>query len=126
MEDISILLGSEIEINNKDVSVISDNNELIQNIKIEALTMEGDVWYNLEFGWSLYEFLHRPIDEMLKLEIKQRIITKLSRRDEIEKSSIEIDISNIDDGLLIKINFMILGQSVDLTLSLDRLNIEVL
>ncbi len=122
---LSFQYGGELELKSKDTKVIDERTELIQNIKIEVITIEGDVWYDLEFGWSLYEFLHRPIDDMLKLELHQRIKSKLSRRDEIEKNTIDIKFVELDDGLLIKIKLVILGEETDLTISLDRLNVVV-
>ncbi len=62
---------------------------------------------------------------MLKLELHQRILSKLSRRDEIEKNTIDIKFAPLDDGLLIKIKLVILGEEADLNISLDRLNIVV-
>lgn len=127
MEDIKVSLNfdSDLELRNKDTKVIDERTELIQNIKIEVITIEGDVWYDLEFGWSIYEFLHRPIDDMLKLELHQRILSKLSRRDEIEKNTIDIKFVELNDGLLIKIKLVILDEQTDLTISLDRLNVVV-
>ncbi len=125
MQDITIVLGGDIELKNKDAVIIDEVQELIQNIKIEVITIEGDVWYDLEFGWSIYEFLHRPIDEMLKLELHQRIVNKLSRRDEIEKDTIEINFIEGDDKLVIKIKMIILDEEAEITVSLDRLTVTV-
>ncbi len=125
MQDITIVLGGDIELKNKDVVIIDEVQELIQNIKIEVITIEGDVWYDLEFGWSIYEFLHRPIDDMLKLELHQRITNKLAKRDEIEKDTIEINFAEGDDKLVIKIKMVILAKETELTVSLDRLTVIV-
>ncbi len=125
MQDITIVLGGDIELRNKDAVVIDEVQEIVQNIKIEVITIEGDVWYDLEFGWSIYEFLHRPIDDMLKLELHQRITNKLAKRDEIEKDTIEINFVEGDDKLVIKIKMVILDKETELTVSLDRLTVTV-
>ncbi len=125
MEDISILLGDELVLENNDVVLNSDVKELLQNIKIESITTEGDVFYDLEFGWSLYEFIHSPIDDMLKLELYQRIKSKLSKYKEINKDTIKIEFVEKSNSLLIKIKFYILDIEEDLTIDFSRISIVV-
>ncbi len=125
MEDIKLLIGGDIEFQYKDVTVISDVEEIKQNIKLESITIEGDCWYDLDFGWSLFEFLQRPTDEMLKLELQERIISKLSKRDEIEKNTISVEFMDGDESLIIKIKLVILGEITDITVTLGRLNVTV-
>lgn len=126
MQDIKFDFNNSIIIKDNDIIKIEDNEEIVQNIKIEMLTNEGDVFYDLEFGYSLYEFLHRELDEMLINEIKHRIITKLSRRDYVESSSIKINVVEKIDKLIINISFYINKYFSEITLLLDRAKVEVI
>lgn len=126
MQDIKFDFNSSLIIKDNDVIKIEDNEEILQNIKIEMLTNEGDVFYDLEFGYSLYEFLHRELDEMLINEIKHRIITKLSRRDYVESSSIKINVVEKIDKLIFNISFYINKCFSEITLLLDRAKVEVI
>ncbi len=126
MQDIKFDFNNSIIIKDNDIIKIEDNEEIVQNIKIEMLTNEGDVFYDLEFGYSLYEFLHRELDEMLINEIKHRIITKLSRRDYVESSSIKINVVEKIDKLIFNISFYINKYFSEITLLLDRAKVEVI
>ncbi len=126
MQDIKFDFNNSIIIKNNDVIKIEDNEQILQNIKIEMLTNEGDVFYDLEFGYSLYDFLHREINEMLIHEIRHRIITKLSRRDYIDSSSINIETIQKVDKLIFNISFYINEYFFQITLLLDRVKVEVI
>ncbi|WP_250278800.1 DUF2634 domain-containing protein [[Clostridium] colinum] len=126
MQDIKVDFNNSIIIKNDDIIKIEENEEIIQNIKIEMVTNEGDVFYDLEFGYSLYDFLHREIDEMLINEIKHRIITKLSKRDYVDSSSINIETKEKIDKLIFNISFYINEYFSEITLLLDRVKVEVI
>lgn len=126
MQDIKFDFNNSIIIKNNDVIKIEDNEQILQNIKIEMLTNEGDVFYDLEFGYSLYDFLHREINEMLIHEIRHRIITKLSRRDYVDSSSINIETIQKVDKLIFNISFYINEYFPEITLLLDRVKVEVI
>lgn len=126
MQDIKFDFNNSIIIKNNDVIKIEDNEQILQNIKIEMLTNEGDVFYDLEFGYSLYDFLHREINEMLIHEIRHRIITKLSRRDYVDSSSINIETIQKVDKLIFNISFYINEYFSEITLLLDRVKVEVI
>lgn len=126
MQDIKFDFNNSIIIKNNDVIKIEDNEQILQNIKIEMLTNEGDVFYDLEFGYSLYDFLHRKINEMLIHEIRHRIITKLSRRPYVDSSSISIQSKQKTDKLIFNVRFYINEYFSEITLLLDRVKVEVI
>ena len=126
MQDIKFDFNKSIIIKNDDVTKIENNEEIIQNIKIEMVTNEGDVFYDLEFGYSIYDFLHREIDEMLINEIKQRIIVKLSRRPYVDSSSISIETKQKTDKVIFNISFYINEYFSEIALLLDRVKVEVI
>ena len=66
-----------------DAPLCSDFDCLYQNIILEALTQPGDLFYDLEWGWGLYEFIQSEPDELTRLEIVQRVTSKLRRREVI-------------------------------------------
>lgn len=125
MQDIKFDFNSGINVKNKKPVVLHDFNSLVQNIKIEALTNEGDLWHNADFGWNLVEFMHRNIDEMLFIEISQRIKQKLSNRKYVDAGSIEVKFEVNDEKLLINVCFKIDETETDFTVILNRINAEV-
>lgn len=100
---------------------------LYQEISLEALTQEGDLWYEHGFGWSLLDFAHQGYDELLELEIKQRIMEKLAWYIEVDVSSIYIEtVYKIESiGILIKFNFYGSDEEYQLNLRLDGIYAEV-
>jgi len=124
-DDIGYEVGKGIIIKNGDCIIVTELDALLQAIKIESLTMEGDLWYDQEYGWGLQDFIHRNIDEMLELEIYQRVKEKLSNQEEIDQDSIEVKLSEGNDIIVIHIKFTALDQGVNLEIILDRVKVEV-
>lgn len=100
---------------------------VIQEIKLEALTQEGELFYDEKYGWSLYDFIQANDDELTKIEIAQRCKTKLSKYDYINQESVYINVTVADGSTEISITFKILNSDTvyNITLLLDRVNIEV-
>ncbi len=100
---------------------------LLQEIQVEALTQEGDLWYDSGFGWSMLDFIHMEDSELTRLEIEQRIREKLSWYQEVETSSIQIRIDAANDILQVRIRFRFAGEDFnqELTLLLNKVTAEV-
>lgn len=111
-----------------DFSITSEAEGLLQKVKLEALTQEGELFYDKEYGWSLYDFIHANEDDLLKIEIAQRCQTKLSKYDYVNQDSVSISVTFSAEAIEISISFKIINSDVvyNLTLSLDRVNIEVI
>jgi phage baseplate assembly protein W len=128
MTDIQIdNYGEPVNAANKDVLLISDDNELLQDIKMEAKTAEGDCFYDSEYGWSLLDFLQAEIDDLTILEIQQRIKDKLKKHTEINQQTVNITITEKLNIVEIKIRFRMITSDADyeLDVTLDRINAEV-
>ena len=78
---------------------------LYQNIILEALTQPGDLFYDLSFGWGLYDFIQSEDDELTRLEIAQRARVGLQRREVILPESIQIDVDFEDDAFVLRCYF---------------------
>lgn len=105
----------------------SEYEGVIQEIKLEALTQEGELFYDDKYGWSLYDFIQVNEDELTKIEIAQRCKTKLSKYDYINQESVSVNI-NVNDGAIeITVTFKVFNSDTvyNITLLLDRVNIEV-
>lgn len=112
---------------NGDFATVSDMDCLIQEIRLEALTTQGELFFDPEFGWSLPEFLHLQIDELTLLEIEQRVYARLAARDKIETSSIAVK-AQAGDTVLISAVWRWIGDSKTnrLQVSVGRVDIEVI
>ena len=113
---------------NGDMLLVSDRECLLQDIRLEALTQAGDLFYDTDYGWSLLDFIQRPVDELLELELEQRIITKLSRRPYIDVKSIIIDSIWAKDTIQVNTCFALIdgSETFNLALSVGRVSIEVI
>lgn len=125
MEDILFNFKDGIIIKNENIIKIDGIEEKIQNIKLEMVTTESDLFYNIDFGFSLNKFIHREIDELLIDEIKCKITTKLYKRDYIKLGSIYIKAFKDGDKLVFEVNFYIENNQINITVKLDRLGVEV-
>lgn len=127
MKDIKFDFKNSIEIKKDDVILLDELEEILQNIKIEIVTNESDLFYNEEFGFSLSDFLHREINDMLLLEIKQRIITKLSKREYIDVESITVEFQIKEEKIFITVKFLVKeNYNAEINILLDRTVVEVI
>lgn len=112
---------------NGDAPITSNTDCLIQDIRLEAMSQEGELFYDEDWGWSLLDFLQLQDDDLTKLEIDQRIKTKLSRREEIDSETIATQLTFEDDKVSIKVGFKFINDSTqyNLDIALDRVNVEV-
>lgn len=112
---------------NGDAPIVSDIDCLVQDIKLESLTQEGELFYDLEYGWSLLDFIQRDDDDLTRLEIKDRVRSKLEKRPEIDIESVRIEIEFNEDTLRLEVSFRLNnGQAVEIDVALSRVGVEVI
>lgn len=112
---------------NGDAPLVSDLDAFLQDIRLEAITQEGELFYDQAYGWSLMDFLQGSDDEFKMLEIKERVKSKLSNREEIDAESISVEVGFEEDLLRVQAYFR-LNNSEDtqsVVVSLDRIRVEV-
>lgn len=112
---------------NGDAPLLSNADCLIQDIRLEALSQEGELFYDEAWGWSLLDFIQTQDEELTRVEIEQRIRTKLSRREEINHETIKTELSFEDDKITAKVTFKLINDSrqYNLDVVLDRVKAEV-
>lgn len=100
---------------------------LYQNIALEALTQPGDLFYDLEFGWGLYDFLQAEDNELTRLEMTQRVRSKLQRRSVIVPETIGVQITRVDNVFRLRCDFRFAGEDTARTLNVvvDAVRVEV-
>lgn len=113
---------------NGDAPIIADIECLIQDIKLEALTQEGELFYDSDYGWSLLDFIQSDDDDLIRLEIKERVKSKLEKRSEINIESVQTSIQFEEDTLRLKVSFRLSngGQGYSIDIELSRVNVEVI
>lgn len=84
---------------------------LFQNIILEALTQPGDLFYDEEFGWGLYDFVQSEDSELTRLEIAQRVRNKLQKREVILPETIDVQISFAEDSIRLACSFRFAGET---------------
>ena len=112
-----------------DIKLVAGESCWAQDIKNEMLTTEGELFYEDQesteaYGYSLVEFLHMEFDEMTEEEIVQRIREKLSKREDIDEESIDIE-ADISAGCNIKVKFRAKDSSEEQEVEVDLTEIEV-
>lgn len=110
-----------------DAPLCSDLECLYQNIILEALTQPGDLFYDLAFGWGLYDFIQSEDDELTRLEIAQRARTGLQRREVILPESIQVDVDFEEDAFVLRCNFQFDEEETGRTLTvvISAVDVEV-
>lgn len=113
---------------NGDAPIVSGIECLIQDIKLEALTQEGELFYDLTYGWSLLDFIQSDDDDLTRLEIKERVRNKLEKRPEVDAESVQTNIMYNEDILRLRISLRLLNdsQTHEIDVELSRVNVEVI
>ncbi|MDR2024017.1 MAG: DUF2634 domain-containing protein [Hungatella sp.] len=110
-----------------DAPVCSEWDCFLQDIQLEAISQPGELFYDQEWGWGLLEFIQSEDDSFTRLEIVQRVKDKLSRRSEIDVTTIELEFEFQEAALLLYVKFQFADDSRKqlLNLELSRINMEV-
>lgn len=110
-----------------DAPVVTDIECFMQDIKFEAVTQSGELFYHPAWGWGLIEFINAENDPLTQLEIIQRIKDKLGKRPEVDSTTIKVELSFQEDFLLISVSFNFTDSSIQqsLKIELNRVNLEV-
>lgn len=108
LHDTDVRLSDEWQLTQAadgDAPLCYDLECLYQNIILEALTQPGDLFYDLSFGWGLYDFIQSEDDELTRLEIAQRARVGLQKREVILPETIQIDVDFEDDAFVLRCYF---------------------
>lgn len=100
----------------------------LQDVRNEAVTMEGECFWDADYGWSMLDFIQQELDELLQTKISNRVKQKLSRRSEINQQSITVTVSFLDDDVTaVKVAFKIKNSDVyyEIDLNVDGVETEV-
>ncbi len=113
---------------NGDAALISGDDCFMQTLRIEAASSEGDLWYDPDWGWSLLDFGGRQQDELVELEVEQRVRQKLRQHEEIDVGSIDVTASWSGDAIGVTVRFRRLGSDElrQLNVNIGRTEIEVI
>ncbi len=100
---------------------------LYQNIILESLTQPGDLFYDEEFGWGLYDFIQSEDTELTRLEMTQRVRSKLQKREVILPETISVKITRADDTFRLRCAFRFAGEDEARTLNvvIGAVSVEV-
>ncbi len=110
-----------------DAPVCSGADCFLQDIRLEAITQPGELFYDEDWGWGLLEFIQAEDDELTRLEITERVKEKLRRRTEIQADTISVSLLFAGDMLQILVRFQFAGSDTqqEIEVSLDRVKVEV-
>ncbi|MEF2965676.1 DUF2634 domain-containing protein [Paenibacillus sp. M1] len=130
LNDTDILLNEDWQLApaaNGDALVVFGPDCFFQDIRLEAMTQEGELFYDETWGWSLLDFIQSTDDELTRLEIAQRVQLKLSRREEINSETIAANVQFADDKIGVQVSFKFQGDDLQyqLDIELDRVKVEV-
>lgn len=128
MELVDIKINDNMELTQAatgDVALVQGKDAYLQALRIEALTQEGELWFDPDFGWGLKDFLHREDTELTRAEIEHRICSKLAKHAEIEKSSIRITYKREEEILILSVRFLLNGEESRLLINMNRVEVSI-
>lgn len=130
LNDTDIRLNSEWQLTQAadgDTPLCSGLECLYQNIILEAITQPGDLFYDPEFGWGLYDFIQSEDTELTRLEITRRARIKLQKREAILPESIETSIRFDNDAIVLHCSFNFAEDGIrrDLNVVIGAVDVEV-
>ncbi len=133
-DDVDLMLdkdGQPVSDENGDTALVSDAECWLQDIKNEAITEERELFYENEegdagYGWGLLDFMQGEYDDFTKMEIQQRIRSKMSKRDYIDAGSIQTTVDF--DGHLyhIRVAFRKNDSSNEYNIDIESNGVEVI
>lgn len=133
LNDVDIMLdehGQPVADSNGDAALAADDSCWYQDLKNEALTQAGELFYEEEegdagYGWSLLDFTQGVYDEFTKIEIQQRIRSKMSKRDYIDAGSIKSEVEFDGHMYHIRVAFKRTDSSHEYNIDIESNGVEV-
>ena len=100
---------------------------LYQNIALEAVTQKGDVFYDPDFGWSLYDFIQSEDNELTRLEIAQRARLGLEKREDVLPETLQISADFTDGIFRLRCSFRFSEETEarQLDVMIDAVSVEI-
>lgn len=126
--DMMLLDGELVAAADGDAQLVSGLDCLVQDIRHEAMTYPGDLFYDPDYGYGLQDFIQAPSTELSRLELTERIKRRLRTNDSIEAATVTAAVDAWDlNAIRILAGFRALGVDVTLTISVtaDRVTVEV-
>lgn len=114
-----------------DFETVIQKNCWIQDIHNEALTEEGELFYEEDngtesYGFSLLDFVQAEHDEFFESELVQRIKEKLSTRVDVDERTIIPIITTDGKNVNVKVRFKINGSDEEYNIEVGTNEIEVI
>lgn len=109
------------------VPLVTENECILQDICLEALSSEGELFYESEWGWSLMDFIQSDNNDLVLIEITERIKAKLLRRTDIAPDTITVNVSSALNETQVSVSFSTTSSNEinKINISLDRVKAEV-
>lgn len=122
--------GQPVSDRKGDVDIVSEDDCWLQDLKNEALTEAGELFYEDEegngcYGWGLLDFFQAEMDEFRQLEIQQRIHSKMAKREYIDAASIKMDIRYDGHQYQIRVSFRRNDSSKEYNIDIESDGVEV-
>lgn len=111
-----------------DVPLAGNENSLLQELRMEAQTQQGELFYDETFGWSLLDFIQAEDSALVRTEITARIRSGLSRYTQIDSESVEVLMLRKEENLYIQVRFRLstTKEQQRINVTLNRVRIEVM
>lgn len=128
---IDIMLDENLELvaaATGDVPLAGNENSLLQELRMEAQTQQGELFYDETFGWSLLDFVQTEDSALVRTEITARIRSRLSRYTQIDTESVEVLMLRKAENLYIQVRFRLATtkEQQRINVTLNRVRIEVM
>ncbi len=132
-DDVDIMMGSDgqpVAGEDGDAAVVTDDACWLQDLKNEAITEEGELFYEDEegdgsYGFGLLDFIQGEHDGFLELEIQQRIRSKMSKRSYIDSGSIKTVVQFDGHSCRIRVTFRRLDSNEEYSMDIQSDGVEV-
>ncbi len=116
---------------NGEASLVSGNECWFQDLKNEALTEEGELFYEDEggddaYGFGLLEFTQQEYDDFTALEIQQRIRSKMNKRKYIDASSVNTEVTFDSHTYNIRVRFKRVDKEKEYSFEIESDGVEVI
>lgn len=111
-----------------DLETVSGLECLIQDIRHEAMTYPGDLFYEPTYGFGLQDFIQRQITDVNRDELINRMTEKLLKNERIEPDSVEVLAQSWTlESITTHVKFSAFDEDVRLkmTIETDQVTVEV-
>jgi len=98
-----------------DLALVKGGDCVIQDIITRLECRLGTLFYDVDFGSKLYEFIHAPVTELLLKELETEVETRVELDPRVEYGTVKAEAATgaAPEEAVVRVSFELIGEDIE-------------